>query len=568
MVAPVAPRGVEQKASREPARETLAPTMLGFGAVPGTPEEARSHVQVRVRAYVGLCASLWVIVYLGEVAVRGWVDPTTFQNASRAALQLIHVGCAVTLVLVWLALGRGRWSLRRLDGCDVLVTFLQAAVLATLHVLGGEPRFRTELVVMLGATNLLAGRAALVPCTAWRTAVLGALVGAPQPFATYWVFTHRMVPPDFPKPLGVSCFIGIWCVLALASSVAVTSVIYGLERRVRQASQLGQYTLEKQLATGGMGVVYLARHALLRRPTAVKLLPPDKAGKASIQRFEREVQLTSQLTHPNIVAVYDYGRTPDGVFYYAMEYLEGIDLEHLVRDKGALPPARVRHIIRQVADALAVAHAVNLIHRDVKPANIVLLNRGRQQDVVKVLDFGLVKEATPTTGHPSLSSGVSLIGTPLYVSPETISDPRKVDQRSDLYALGSVAYYLLTGKHWVKGKTLVEVCAAHLYEKPEPPSQRLGRKIPESLEALVLKCLAKDPADRPQSAAELVEILDAATDVPAWTPADARAAWATSADAASPVASPSTPPNTPAEPSTDDTPVPASRALAVDLEHR
>ncbi|NUP07530.1 MAG: serine/threonine protein kinase [Polyangiaceae bacterium] len=556
------------RAHRDPLA-TLAPSVIGFGLVPGTPEEARAHVQLRIRAYVGLFAVLWTVMFFAQPLVRAAAAPELLRNASAPLVTWTHVGVAASLVLAWLLLKYKKVSLRGLDVMDAAVTKLQVFGLAAMLYIGGEPKFRTELVVILALTNLLAGRAALVPCTAARTAVFGFGSLVPQAIATYLVYTTRPVPEGFPTPIGLTAFMVVWGSIAALLSTAITRIIYGLERKVKEAKQLGQYTLESQLGSGGMGMVYLARHALLRRPTAVKLLPADKAGKDAVKRFEREVQLTSQLTHPNVVAIYDYGRTPDGVFYYAMEYLEGVDLERLVKDQGCLPAARVRHIVRQTADALAEAHSIKLIHRDIKPANIVVLSRGRQHDYVKVLDFGLVKELRPDNNAPSLSNVATLIGTPLYISPESITDPKKVDHRSDIYALGAVAYYLLTGTTVVKGRGLVEVCAWHMYEKPEPPSKRLGKPVPASLETLILKCLEKDPAKRPQSAAEIVEALDLATDIPAWTAADAEIAWQTAQngeagrdkaagqehDATSAVRE-------------RDTPIPASRAMPVDLENR
>jgi serine/threonine-protein kinase len=301
-----------------------------------------------------------------------------------------------------------------------------------------------------------------------------------------------------------------------------SKVIYGLSQRVRKANELGQYTLEEKIGEGGMGAVYRARHALLRRPTAVKLLPPQLAGERSIQRFEREVQLTSALTHPNTIAIYDYGRTPDGVFYYAMEYLEGITLEELVAHDGPQPVARVVHLLKQLCGALKEAHRVQLIHRDVKPANIVLCVRGGVADYVKVLDFGLVKEVGAPA--PELSAPGNIVGTPKYMAPEAITDPDGIDARADIFGVGGVGYELLTGVPPFDGATVVEVCAKILYETPAPLSGN-GRSIPHALETLVLGCLTKDRSGRPGSAAEVLDRLESQSDVATWSNRDAERWW-------------------------------------------
>jgi serine/threonine-protein kinase len=273
-----------------------------------------------------------------------------------------------------------------------------------------------------------------------------------------------------------------------------------------------------------MGSVYRARHAMLRRPTAIKLVPPEKASASALARFEREVQLTASLSHPNTVSVFDYGHTPDGIFYYAMEYLEGTNLDALVRADGPQPPARVVHVLRQVASALVEAHGIGLIHRDIKPENVILCERGGIPDVAKVVDFGLVRDLEPASGARLTQANV-IHGTPLYLSPEAIRAPDAVDARSDLYGLGAVGYYLLTGTHVFGGATTVEVCSHHLHSQPVPPSERLGRPVPAGLERLILACLEKEPARRPATAAELRDALGDLDDVGSWGERDAREWW-------------------------------------------
>jgi hypothetical protein len=341
-------------------------------------------------------------------------------------------------------------------------------------------------------------------------------------------------------------FWGLFALLAI-SSLAIfvfTLVVARLRQKARHATlaakRLGQYTLDEKIGAGGMGVVYRGHHAMLRRPTAIKLLDVDKTTDDAIKRFEREVSLTSQLNHPNTIAIYDYGRTPDGIFYYAMEYLDGIDLEKLVRSDGPQPEGRVIHILLQVCGSLSEAHAQGLIHRDIKPANIFLTRRGGLPDFVKLLDFGLVK-AVDTARSQQVTAASAITGTPLYMSPEAIQTPEDLDPRSDLYALGAVGYFLLTGTPPFSGKSVVDLCHQQVMSAPELPSHRLGKAVSTELEKVLLWCLEKSPGQRPQSAVALAEALRNCPARGAWTDADAAAWWQNSFHLATTVsAAPST----------------------------
>jgi hypothetical protein len=300
-------------------------------------------------------------------------------------------------------------------------------------------------------------------------------------------------------------------------------------RRLSEAElklkQLGQYTLEEKIGEGGMGVVYRARHALLRRDTAVKLLLPSRADPAAIARFEREVCLTCQLTHPNTIQVYDYGHTPDGIFYYAMEYLRGLNLHDLVARYGPQPESRVIFILAQVCDSLAEAHALGLIHRDIKPGNIFLCHRGGVADCVKVLDFGLVQEYHADQPAQTELAGEGVIeGTPWFTPPEAISNAGQIDPRSDLYSVGALGYYLLTGQYIFDAESIAEIHEKQLNADPISPRERTSNLISPEVEQLLLRCLEKDAGLRPQSAGELRKLLLACAAAAEWTP-EARMAW-------------------------------------------
>jgi tRNA A-37 threonylcarbamoyl transferase component Bud32 len=318
--------------------------------------------------------------------------------------------------------------------------------------------------------------------------------------------------------------------LLVASGAAIfafTLMIERLQTSVRKnalaARRLGQYVLDQEIGRGANGMVYRARHALLRRPVAIKLLSPDMTNETTAARFEHEVQITSQLTHPNTVAIYDYGRTPEGLFYYAMEYLSGIDLDQLVRQFGAQPEGRTIHILRQVCGSLGEAHRNGLIHRDIKPANILLTRRGGACDVVKVLDFGVAKakQRGPTDGV----GAKAVVGTPHFMSPEAVEKPETVDARSDLYSVGAVGYWLLTGRTLFDASQVKELLDHQVRVSPASPSFHIGGAVSLDLEQLIMRCLEKTPALRPASAEELDQALSRCQSADQWTAAQSEAWW-------------------------------------------
>jgi hypothetical protein len=288
------------------------------------------------------------------------------------------------------------------------------------------------------------------------------------------------------------------------------------QKAALKAKQLGQYALDDKIGEGAFGAVYRAHHALMRRPVAVKLLQTEKMNQTSAARFEREVQMTGQLTHPNTIALYDYGRTPEGIFYYAMEYLDGLTLDRLVKQYGAQPEGRVISILRQISGSLAEAHAIGLVHRDIKPANVFLTQRGGVPDFVKVLDFGLAK-ARVEEGQIELTAASVTLGTPLYMAPEAVEHPETVDARSDLYSLGAVGYFLVTGEALFDCLTLGEVLMHQVHDVPVRPSERLGKPLAPDLEELLMRCLAKNPASRPANARELDDALARCRNAADWT---------------------------------------------------
>lgn len=434
----------------------------------------------------------------------------------------LHAASLLVSLTVWqVCRRRHRLPAPVLLGLDATGLFVPL-VLYSLQVVLVPPQWvdKAAQVLLLILTNMGIARAVLVPTGAGHTARVTGLAALPV-IAIFLTFTA----PGVSGPLFVieRSWSILWVLCALVIATLASHVIYGLREEVEKARRLGQYTLLEKLGEGGMGTVYRARHAMLRRPTAVKLLPPDKAGRVALERFEREVQITASLSHPNTVSVFDFGRTPDGIFYYAMEYLDGLNLAELVREDGPQGPGRIVHLLGQVASALVEAHGVGLIHRDIKPENVILCERGGVPDVAKVVDFGLVKDLEQASA--ALTRADVVQGTPLYLAPEAINAPSAVGPRSDLYALGGVGYYLACGHPVFEGATLVEVCSHHLHTAPVPPSDRLGSPVHPGLEKLILACLEKDPARRPASAAELRRALLSLEDLPPWGDEEARAWW-------------------------------------------
>lgn len=393
---------------------------------------------------------------------------------------------------------------------------------ALIYLLTYEQGNRS-LVPFLGL--FLVTRAVLVPSGAWRT-LLGCL---PAPLAILVIQVahgHLAFWQGLRIPREGFAELVTWDLVYLSMCSLIATVASRVNFRLRlsayEARQLDQYVLEGLLGQGAMGEVYRARHALMRRPTAIKLVRSDVLTERLLRRFEQEVRQTSRLTHPNTIRVYDYGQTADGVFYYAMELLDGADLERIVEATGPMPPARVIHVLTQALGALAEAHAMGLVHRDVKPSNLLLCRQGLAHDVVKVMDFGLVRDAS--AAEPSLSAADEICGSPQTISPEVVQG-QGAGPASDLYAVGAVGCWLLTSKPIFDAEHAMELVLAHVQRPPTRPSQR-GVSVPADLERLLLACLAKDPGDRPASADALRRDLLACTDAGRWTEADAAAWWA------------------------------------------
>jgi serine/threonine-protein kinase len=410
---------------------------------------------------------------------------------------------AMAAIWRWLDSTR-RLSITRLHRIDLIYS-IGVGIAFGASAYGQRELHAAGYMALVWSTFTVFARALVVPSSATRTAILSTLAFVPMTVAALVVRQHQDLPgPGFFFGYLLLSFVPI--VLATAGSY----IIYDLRRQVSATEHLGQYTLDRKIGTGGMGSVYVAHHALLRRPAAVKLLPRDRNSPEELARFEREVQSMSKLAHPNTVAVFDYGHSAEGGLYYAMEYLApGIDLAQLVRSGGAQPADRVAAILVQICGALGEAHDQGLVHRDVKPGNIILCERGGVPDIAKVVDFGIAKVIGEDVGE--------IFGTPGYVAPEALVG-KPVGPAADLYAVGAVGYFLLAGRRAFEGTT-ADVCRAQLQATPEPIAC-----APE-LAAIVMCCLAIDPAARYSTAGELAAALRALPRAGDWDEARARTWW-------------------------------------------
>jgi len=471
-----------------------------------------------VALVIALIGGAFVVMRIAAVLSVG--SPGYMLSTSMVA----HYAGVAFSVAMWLTCRKSRLSTRSVLAVELVGLTAICSVYAVMAE-GIPQAFRPEMTILLAFGVFLLAHAVHVPST-WRwTVILAAALAVPLIIGAWMILTPmdpRIVEasasaegsvqrsPASIIGIGMASVVTWWMVIA-ATAAAASAVIYGLRREVREARQLGQYTIVRKLGEGGMAVVYLANHRMLRRPTAVKLFLPEKVGEMGLARFEREVQTTARLAHPNTVTIYDYGRTADGLFYYAMELLDGASLAEVVEVSGPMPPARVIHILHQVAGALAEAHDLGLVH-------------GGAADVAKVVDFGLVK-AIRGVDDLGKTAENAIVGTPQFLAPEVINGEGRDSPKRDLYALGCVGYYLLTGEQVFTGSTVLEVCIKHLEATPEPPSARLGKPIPDDLESLILDLLAKDPKARPPSAEALSARLEECEGYGCWSQAEAHDWW-------------------------------------------
>ncbi|HUR93351.1 MAG TPA: serine/threonine-protein kinase [Gemmatimonadales bacterium] len=478
------------------------------------PDDLLRQASKRLQILTLIAAALWFLgPLLGHLAIH-FADTG---DGTEGAFQVID-GIAAFAFATSIGLYLYLRTTRRdpaflLDLGLVYLVFTAIALGLMIHwaPVATAPVVPRPTITWIGPVILMT--AAIVPAEPWKMLLAGFLAASMDPLGML-----------LGRAFGAYHFDSVLDALAmhypnyllLGVAVVISGVLTRLGQQVTRARELGSYRLGDLIGRGGMGEVYFAHHRMLARPAAIKLIRPEAlAGEDGTQaqlataRFRREAEAAARLKSPHSVQLYDFGVTDEGRLYLVMELLDGMNLEQLVRRDGALPAARVAHILRQVCDSLQEAHDAGLVHRDIKPANIHVGRVGRRDDFVKVLDFGLVKSLAGAGGDDSMASVAGMaLGTPAFMAPEMVHN-EAVDGRADLYSLGCVAYYLLTGHLVFEGETAIQTILMHLQQDPVPPSIRTDRPIPPGLERLVLSCLAKRADDRPQSAETLAVALAA-----------------------------------------------------------
>jgi serine/threonine-protein kinase len=503
------------------------------GPVRAVPIDLLREASQRLGILAILGAVLWSLGWIQHhVARREAGDP----HWARLDIPDVIIGVVVasSIALFFYTRRRGRDPQFILDLGLVYLVFIGVAfgqMFHWRHIPSSFPVY--PMISWVGPVTLMF--AAIAPNTPGKTLIAGFVAASMNPVGM--LIARARGTWDFGPLSNVLVMHYPDYIIAVVAAL-VAHIVRRLGQQVSRAREMGSYRLGELLGKGGMGEVYRATHRMLARPAAIKLIRPEMLGdkgagaaQLTVKRFRREAEAAAQLRSPHTVELYDFGVTEDQTMYFVMELLEGMDLEELVDKKGPLPAPRVAHVLAQVCESLEEAHARGLVHRDIKPANIHLGRLGLRHDFVKVLDFGLVKSLAPgpeggAGRQSSMETAAGLTpGTPAYMAPE-VAMGESVDGRADLYALGCVGYFLLTGRLVFEASSALHVVSKHLQESPAPPSSRSELPVPRELDEILLRCLAKKPADRPASAAEVARAL---AEIPGekWDEEQARRWWQT-----------------------------------------
>jgi serine/threonine-protein kinase len=513
-------------APRAPTPVTPAPGRPGSSL----PADIVADQIARLRLYCLVSGALWSVGLLMDV----WLFPFVLGRTINPASVVVEALAIGTAVAVYGYVCYAPRSAADKADAGLWLMILNAVDIALLETWANSP-LELSTVQPSWMTVIIMLTAMIMPSTP-RKMALAIVVAASMGPLGIWIAYLRGVPVP---PAAATVFIYLPNYLCGAAALVPSIVFHRMARRLREARDLGSYELIEQLGAGGMGEVWRARHRLLAREAAIKLVRPEVLGggtgdeaRTLLRRFEREAQATAQLSSPHSIRLFDFGATDDARFYYAMELLVGRDLASFVKAFGPMDADRAMYLLRQVCHSLDEAHERGLIHRDIKPANIYVCRMGQDYDFIKVLDFGLVKfnatPAAPDMPTQSVMTGThTLMGTPAYMAPEVILGRNDVDRRADVYALGCVAYYMLTGEQVFAGDSPMQALVDHVAAEPSPPSRRARARIPAELDAIVMACLEKDPEKRPQDARTLRQRLETTRTCNAWSNVRAAEWWRT-----------------------------------------
>ena len=504
-------------------RLTTPVTPAGGRATTRLPDDMVSEQVQRLTLFSAIGAGLWTF----GLAMESFLIPLTIgQTVNRRGIT-IEVFAIATSVAIFLYVRFANRAPQTKIDAGLWYMLFNAIGVALLNTWAIEPTRTTMSRLSWNTIVILVS--SMVMSSSPRKMLAASMAAASMDPLGVWIAHLRGLPVPSPLDTVVLYLPNYACAIV---AILPSHLFNRLGRRLREAQELGSYQLVELLGHGGMGEVWRAKHRLLARNAAVKLVRPELLGVGSgseaqllVRRFEREAQATAALSSPNSIRLFDFGVTEEGTFYYVMELLAGRDLESLVRTFGPAPAERAIYLLRQVCHSLAEAHARGLVHRDVKPANIYVCRMGLDYDCVKVLDFGLVKFRKRDASDTLMTSDHTTTGTPAYMAPETILGQRDVDRRADVYALGCVAYFLLTGQLVFEGKTAMETLIQHVQSRPVPPSERAELPIPRQLDDVVLACLEKDPDKRPQDAEELFRLMQGCKACEGWSSHRAKAWW-------------------------------------------
>ncbi|QDU29382.1 Serine/threonine-protein kinase PknB [Anatilimnocola aggregata] len=524
----VNPGDVTLDAPSDPSSDNGSEQVCRLHLREGNSTAVRSEVTHLLRSRLR-SASLLIFAALAVFLVWHTLSFDRWDRVIYVVNYAAHIVATLILgMLGFLLCTRREFTLSELRWIEIATFFVPAGFFATLHYsratyfaenYGMHPEVAAAWLLPIYIYALF------IPNTWQRAAVfIGVLSGLPVLLIALSAITHVQSAEVLLEQWDTVVVTVLVMAIAAVSSVWGVHTINTLRSEVYQAKRLGQYQLKQLIGSGGMGEVYLAEHQLMKRPCAIKVIRPEKAGDPKVlARFEREVQATARLSHWNTIDIFDYGRADDGTFYYVMEYLPGMNLSELVRRFGPLPPGRAIYLIRQACDALQEAHDLGLVHRDIKPANIFAASRGGVCDVVKLLDFGLAKPLTDLNAAHLTADG-TITGSPLFMSPEQATGDTEPDSRSDVYSLGAVLYYLVTGKPVFEDDKPLKIMFKHAHETPVRPSL-VRTDLAGDLEMIVLRCLEKNSGQRFQSASDLAAALDRCHDSGTWTREHAREWW-------------------------------------------